>query len=313
MFLYESVIRVPLILWRPGVLPVGKVVATPVRTLDLSPAILDILGAPPLTAPHARSLQGILDGRSPPPPFAAYAETYVPKFAMGGAALRALRYGRFKLIDAPRPELYDLARDPGETRNRFADEPRTAHALRGELDRLTAGGNGAMNVRPVDNKAVEKLEGPRLPGGGSGPVLGRRGRGGEGSQGPDRDLQSALARRGSGTDASIHGSAPDPPRRDRRATPERLRAHASRQHALGNAPVLPGDRRAPGLPRPRSPTRTSAIGRTPCERRVRRSPSTPTSATPASSGRVSSRRSARKRSRSSAPRSPPTRTGRRSG
>jgi arylsulfatase A-like enzyme/Flp pilus assembly protein TadD len=158
MFLYESAIRVPLILWRPGVLPAGKVVAAPVRTLDLSPTILDILGAPPLTAPHARNLRGILDGRSPQPPFGAYAETYVPKLAMGGAALRALRDGRFKLIDAPRPELYDLARDPGETRNRFADEPRAAQALRGELDRLTAGGNGAMNVRPVDNEAVERLE-----------------------------------------------------------------------------------------------------------------------------------------------------------
>jgi arylsulfatase A-like enzyme/tetratricopeptide (TPR) repeat protein len=158
MFLYESAIRVPLILWRPGVLPRGMVVTAPVRTLDLSPTILDILGAPPLTAPHARSLRGILDGLAPPTPFAAYAETYVPKLAMGGAALRALRDGRFKLIDAPRPELYDLARDPGETRNRFADEPRTAEALRGELRHLTAGGSGAMNVRPVDRETVEKLE-----------------------------------------------------------------------------------------------------------------------------------------------------------
>jgi len=158
MFLYESAIRVPLILWRPGALPAGKVVATPVPTLDLSPTILDILGAPTLSAPHARSLRGILEGRSPEPPPAVYAETYVPKLAMGGAALRALRDERFKLIDAPRPELYDLARDPGETRNRFADEPRAAQALRGELERLTAGGSGAMNVRPVDNEAIERLE-----------------------------------------------------------------------------------------------------------------------------------------------------------
>jgi Tfp pilus assembly protein PilF len=158
MFLYEGAIRVPLILWRPGVLPVGMVIAPPVRAMDLSPTILDILGAPPLAAPHARSLRAVIDRRSKEPPLAAYAETYVPKLAMGGAALHALRDERFKLIDAPRPELYDLARDPGETRNRYADEPQTAQGLRAELERLTVGGSRAMNVRPVDEETVKKLQ-----------------------------------------------------------------------------------------------------------------------------------------------------------
>ena len=157
MFLYESAIRVPLILWRPGVLPAGKVVASPVRTLDLAPTILDILGEPPLAAPHARSLRGAIDGRSPERPPAVYAETYVPKFYMNGAALRALREDRYKLIDAPRPELYDLAHDPGETQNRFEDEPVIAGRLRAELERLTAGADAAMSVGPVDEEAVEKL------------------------------------------------------------------------------------------------------------------------------------------------------------
>jgi len=157
MFLYESTIRVPLILWRPGVLPPGRVVAEPVRTLDLAPTILDILGEPPLAAPHARSLRGAIDGRSPERPPAVYAETYVPKLYMNGAALRALREDRFKLIDAPRPELYDLAHDPGETQNRFDDEPAIAGRLRAELERLTAGADAAMSVGRVDEEAVEKL------------------------------------------------------------------------------------------------------------------------------------------------------------
>lgn len=36
-----------------------------------------------------------------------------------GLDLFALRTGRFKLIDAPRPELYDLRLDPFEERNIF--------------------------------------------------------------------------------------------------------------------------------------------------------------------------------------------------
>lgn len=157
MFLYESAIRVPLILWRPGVLPAGRVVASPVRTVDVAPTILDILGEPPLAAPHARSLRSAIDGRTPERPPAVYAETYVPKLYLNGAALRALREDRFKLIDAPRPELYDLERDPGETQNRFAEEPEIAGRLRAELERLTRGGS-AISVGRVDGEAAEKLE-----------------------------------------------------------------------------------------------------------------------------------------------------------
>jgi arylsulfatase A-like enzyme/Tfp pilus assembly protein PilF len=158
MFLYEGAIRVPLILWRPDVLPRGRVVAFPVRTLDLAPTILDLLGQPVLAAPHARSLRRAIEGRAEENPPGAYAETYVPRLAMGGAVLRALRDPRYKLIDAPRPELYDLSRDPGETRNLYGDEPRIVQALRAELQRVTAGGQGAMSTRAVDQEAVEKLE-----------------------------------------------------------------------------------------------------------------------------------------------------------
>ena len=157
MFVYDSAIRVPLILWRPGLLPGGRVVASPVRTVDVAPTILDLLGAPPLAAPRARSLRGTIDGRDQAAP-PVYAETWVPKLYMNGAALRALRTERFKLIEAPRPELYDLARDPGETDNRIAADPETANRLRAELQRLTAGGDAAMSLGPVDGEAAEKLK-----------------------------------------------------------------------------------------------------------------------------------------------------------
>jgi choline-sulfatase len=155
MFLYEGAIRVPLILWRPGILPAAKVLAAPVRALDLAPTILDLLGAPPLAAPHARSLRGAIEGRSER--LAAYAETYVPQLYMNGAALRTLRDERFKLIDAPRPELYDLAHDPGEAMNRLDAEPRVAAAMKAALERLTAGSPGAMSVGPLEPDAAEKL------------------------------------------------------------------------------------------------------------------------------------------------------------
>ena len=73
-------------------------------------------------APHARSLVPLIEGRSgrprAPP---AYAETLLPKFYMNWAPLRALRDGRYKLIDAPRPELYDLATRPRRVANLYAE------------------------------------------------------------------------------------------------------------------------------------------------------------------------------------------------
>jgi arylsulfatase A-like enzyme/Tfp pilus assembly protein PilF len=156
MFVYEGAIRVPLILWRPGLVPAGRAVTDPVRLVDVAPTILDLVGAPPLAAPHARSLVPLVLGRSGGAAPPAYSETLLPKFYMNWAPLRALRDGRFKLIDAPRPELYDLATDPGESHNLFAERSGTAAALREGLGRLAASGD-AMSLQTLDREAMEKL------------------------------------------------------------------------------------------------------------------------------------------------------------
>jgi hypothetical protein len=58
----------------------------------------------------------------------AYAESVYPQ-RFGWSPIRSLRDGRFKLIDAPRPELHDLERDPFEQTNVYNDRPTTAAAL----------------------------------------------------------------------------------------------------------------------------------------------------------------------------------------
>ena len=156
MLVYEAAIRVPLILWRPGRVPAGRVVTEPVRLTDVAPTLLELLGATPPVLPHSRSLVPLLERRGSGQAPLAYAETLLPKFYMNWAPLRALRDGRYKLIDAPRPELYDLAEDPAEARNLYAAEPRKARALREALDALAASGD-AMSVQSLDREAMEKL------------------------------------------------------------------------------------------------------------------------------------------------------------
>jgi arylsulfatase A-like enzyme/Flp pilus assembly protein TadD len=157
MFVYESALRVPLILWRPGRVPAGVVVKEPVRATDLAPTLLDLLGLPPLKTEDGRSLVPVIQGHATGPAPPAYAETYLPLFYMNWAPLRAIRNDRFKLIDAPRPELYDLLRDPGEQTNHYQANSPIAHALRQALDRLTGGGEGAMEVGRLDPETAEKL------------------------------------------------------------------------------------------------------------------------------------------------------------
>jgi choline-sulfatase len=170
MFVYESAIRIPLVLWRPGKLPSGLVLREPVRAIDLAPTLLELLGAPRLDAPHARSLVPSIEGRAAGRPPAAYAETYLPKFYMNWAPLRAIVDDRFKLIAAPKPELYDLERDPGEAHDVYAQNPAAVTALRAQLDRLAGGSDGSMTVGALDREAMEKLAALGYLGAGAAPA-----------------------------------------------------------------------------------------------------------------------------------------------
>ncbi len=159
MFVYDAAIRVPFILWRPGRIS-PRVVTDPVRVIDLAPTLLELVGAPALPAPHARSLVPVIDergdgrGRASEP---VYAETYLPQLYLNWAPLRTLRDERWKYIDAPTPELYDVERDPSEQHNLASIQGATASAMRSTLVRLAGGSSGVMSAGSLDRDTAEKL------------------------------------------------------------------------------------------------------------------------------------------------------------
>jgi choline-sulfatase len=132
-FVYETTLQIPFIVRGPGVVP-GTKLSVLTRTIDVMPTALDLLGLGELT-PHVsgRSLRSALGGaRIEDEP--TFAESLVPLIHYGWSDLRAVRDGRWKYILAPRPELYDLARDSGELHNLADREPQRARAFRSAIE-----------------------------------------------------------------------------------------------------------------------------------------------------------------------------------
>ena len=88
----------------------------------------------------------------------SYAESLYSELELGWAPLYSWRAGGFKLIEAPRPELYDLKNDPKELTNLAeADAPRVAQLRRGleaGLRQLTAPAGAAASSDP---QTIERL------------------------------------------------------------------------------------------------------------------------------------------------------------
>jgi choline-sulfatase len=112
LFIYDSTIRVPLILAGPGI-PSGRVVASLARGIDVAPTLLDLSYLPPLPGAEGRSLRATWAGqRAGDEP--AYVESLFGRLSFGWAPLYGWRDRQLMFIDAPRPELYDVEADPGQ-------------------------------------------------------------------------------------------------------------------------------------------------------------------------------------------------------
>jgi choline-sulfatase len=136
IFLYDSTTHVPLILKLPGNIDSGKVVDAQVRTTDILPTVLDLLGIPVSTKFDGESLKPFLSDAQPGSRV-AFGETDYP-LRFGWAPLRSVREPGFKFIEAPRPELYALQQDPGELHNNYVPWNQTVQKSRAMLAELRA-------------------------------------------------------------------------------------------------------------------------------------------------------------------------------
>jgi arylsulfatase A-like enzyme/Flp pilus assembly protein TadD len=160
-FIYNSTLRVPLILKLPEAAP--RVVDEEVSLVDVMPTILQALKIPIPASVQGRSLLGLALGRAASSPSNLYAESYLPLLHFRWNQLRSLQSRGMKYIDAPQPEIYDLRRDPRELTNLYPARQSAGHEMRDRLHslirRLTPAAGTAGSERELTDPALlERLK-----------------------------------------------------------------------------------------------------------------------------------------------------------
>ncbi|MBL0042310.1 MAG: sulfatase-like hydrolase/transferase [Xanthomonadales bacterium] len=133
LLLYDSTVLVPMFWYAPDRFRPAMPKQTP-RLIDVAPTLAAIAGIEDGVPTDGIDLQPLLlaagDLQIPP----AYAETRYPELAYRTLPLRSLRDGRWKLIATrDETELYDLAEDAAETRDRSDEERARADAMQLDL------------------------------------------------------------------------------------------------------------------------------------------------------------------------------------
>ncbi len=148
--LYEGGIRVPLIVRAPQLNSPGRVSTQRVCSTDFYPTLLDLAGIP-ASAPRNAPMDGVSFARLVQDPGAQLQREelffHYPHYYPTTAPVSAVISGNWKLIEfleTGTVELYDLGKDPGETRDLAAQMPDLANRLHRRLHDWRAEVNAPM-------------------------------------------------------------------------------------------------------------------------------------------------------------------------
>lgn len=127
-FVYDTTLRVPLVVRFPGAAGGGTKSNAPVSVTDVAPTILAAMGLAPIAALDGMDLAQPLAPERP-----IYFESYQGFRSFGWSPIAGVLVGDDKLIQAADPELFRLSEDPSEARDLDRAEPERVKALRVHL------------------------------------------------------------------------------------------------------------------------------------------------------------------------------------
>ena len=117
------------------------------------PTVLELLGLAPL-ATDGVSLAPVVNGERASLDLESYSESLYPE-RFGWSSIYALRDNRFKYIDAPKPELYDLATDPFERVNIVLERPALASAMEQRVREIASSRPAVTTTQPAVRHLTE--------------------------------------------------------------------------------------------------------------------------------------------------------------
>jgi len=161
-FIYDASVRVPLIIRFPGNKLSNTVLDNQVRSIDIMPTLLHLVNAEVPDSVQGMSLLSLMLDKEAGDGLQAYSETYWPRYHYGWSELKFFRQDQYKFIDAPKPELYDIRDDPGESNNIIDEKASLAHEMKRKLDALmqehSVEGIEDIGPKRIDDDSLVKLQ-----------------------------------------------------------------------------------------------------------------------------------------------------------
>jgi arylsulfatase A-like enzyme/Tfp pilus assembly protein PilF len=156
-FIYNSTLHVPMIIHLPG--GQAKTIDKVVNLADLMPTLLETLKLSVPTQVQGKSLLPLI-AKQPAEARNLYAETFLPRLHFNWSELRSVENQKYHFIDAPKPELYDLSKDPGEMQNLFDQKKAVSEEMRALLARMIKENSGSQELAEksgLDPALAERL------------------------------------------------------------------------------------------------------------------------------------------------------------